>query len=220
MLHAILVSLLALNRQEFVRQFCGQRAGQRFTHRHDGNRIDNLEQLGDFIATAGSEFPRPAPDQSSHPAGSRGSIGHVHRQRQRLALLMAVDVQLDVGRQQALRRIPAGEIVARVTHQEGQLLIAPFIFQFHRRGEFAQQRRYRLEVDVIEDKVCSAGSHSARMHRVAALLQRDHLSFVIVQLNAERNMQRMFSSCSAVGGVRWLMVSVYCSVSGCSRHGR
>ena len=57
----------------------------------------------------------------------------MHRQRQRLPLLMAVDVQLDVSRQQALRRLPAREIIPRVTHQEGQLLIAPLVFQFHRR---------------------------------------------------------------------------------------
>ncbi len=28
-----------------------------------------------------------------------------------------------------------GEIIARMAHQERQLLIAPFIFQFHRRYE-------------------------------------------------------------------------------------
>ncbi len=55
----------------------------------------------------------------------------MHRQRQRLSLLMTVDVQLDVGREQALRRIPAREIIPRMAHQEGELLIAPLIFQFH-----------------------------------------------------------------------------------------
>ena len=54
-----------------------------------------------------------------------------------LTLLMAVDVQPDVGCQQALRGIPAGEVVARVAHQEGELLVAPFILQLHRSGKFA-----------------------------------------------------------------------------------
>ena len=115
------------------------------------------------------------------------------RQRQRLALLMAVYVELDVGRQQALRRIPAGEVVTRVTHQERQLLIAPLVFQLHRRGEFTQQRRHRLEVDVIEDKGLLGLSHVQHVvYRVTALLERDDFAFVIVQLNAERNMQRIF----------------------------
>ena len=71
------------------------------------------------------------------------SVSHMHRQRQRLPLLMTGDVQLDVGCQQTLRRVPAREIITRMTHQEGQLLIAPLIFQFHWRREFAQQRRHR-----------------------------------------------------------------------------
>ncbi len=74
-------------------------------------------------------------------AASAGSIfsssrmarkaSYVHRQRQRLPLLMAVDVQRC--------KSPAGSaphpsaIIPRVTHQEGQLLIAPLVFQFHRR---------------------------------------------------------------------------------------
>lgn len=65
---------------------------------------------------------------------------------------MTGDVQLDVGCQQTLRRVPAKEIITRMTHQEGQLLIAPLIFQFHWRREFAQQRRHRLEVDIIKNK--------------------------------------------------------------------
>ncbi|MNP23228.1 hypothetical protein D3C76_1159300 [compost metagenome] len=114
------------------------------------------------------------------------------RQRQRLALLMTIDVQLDVGCQQALRGIPAGEVVARVTHQEGQLLIAPLVLQLNRRGEFAQQRRHRLEVDVIKDEGLFGLGHVQHvMHRMTALLQRDHFAFVIVQLDGKRNMQRV-----------------------------
>ena len=95
----------------------------------------------------------------------------MNRQRQRLALLVTVDVQLDVDRQQALCRIPAREIVARVTHQERQLLIAPLIFEFHRRREFAQQGRNGLEIDVIEDKGLLCLGHVQHvMHRVTALL--------------------------------------------------
>ena len=99
----------------------------------------------------------------------------------------------DLGRQQALRGIPTREVVTRVAHQERQLLVAPLIFKFDRRGEFTQQRRYRLEVNVIKDeRLFRLGDIQHVVHRMAALLQGD----------------------SAVGGVRWLIVRVYCSVSG------
>ena len=42
---------------------------------------------------------------------SSEGIRYVHRLATATALLMAVDVQLDVSRQQALRRIPAREII-------------------------------------------------------------------------------------------------------------
>ena len=117
----------------------------------------------------------------------------MHRQRQRLTLLMTRDVQLDVGCQQALRRIPAGEIITRMTHQEGQLLIAPLIFQFHWRREFAQQRRHRLKVDIIKDKgLFRLGDVQHRIHRMTAFLQRDHFAFVVIQFDGKRNMQRLF----------------------------
>ena len=117
----------------------------------------------------------------------------MNRQRQRLTLLVTVYVDLDVGRQQALRRIPAGEVVAGVTHQERQLLIAPLVLQLHRRGELTQQRRHRLEVDVIEDKgLLGLGHVQHVVYRVAALLQWNDFALVIVQLDAERNMQRVF----------------------------
>ena len=84
---------------------------------------------------------------------------------------MTGNVKLNIGRQQALRRVPTREIVTRMTHQEGQLLIAPFVFQFYRRGEFAQQRRNRLEVDVIKDKrLLCLGDVEYRIHRVPAFL--------------------------------------------------
>ena len=117
----------------------------------------------------------------------------MHRQRQRLTLLMTRDVQLDVGCQQTLRRIPAGEIITRMTHQEGQLLIAPLIFQFHWRREFAQQRRHRLEVDIIKDKgLFRLSDVQHGIHRMTAFLQRDHFAFVIIQFDGKRNMQRLF----------------------------
>ncbi|MNR42993.1 hypothetical protein D3C85_1615710 [compost metagenome] len=59
-------------------------------------------------------------------------------------------VQFDVGRQQALCRIPAGKFIARMLHQEGQLLIAVRIIQLHRRRELAQQGRYRLVRHAVE----------------------------------------------------------------------
>ena len=117
----------------------------------------------------------------------------MYRQRQRLPLLMTGDVQLDVGCQQTLRRIPTGEIITRMTHQEGQLLIAPLIFQFHWRREFAQQRRHRLEVDIIKNKgLFRLGDVQHGIHRMTAFLQRDHFAFVVIQFDGKRNMQRLF----------------------------
>ncbi|SAH43180.1 Uncharacterised protein [Enterobacter cloacae] len=58
-----------------------------------------------------------------------------------------------------------------MTHQERQLLIAPLIFEFHRRREFAQQGRNGLEIDVIENKGLLCLGHVQHvMHRVTALL--------------------------------------------------
>ncbi|MNC43946.1 hypothetical protein D3C75_928350 [compost metagenome] len=71
-------------------------------------------------------------------------------QRQWLLLLIFGDVQLDVDSQQALRGIPAGKLIARMLHQEGQLLIAVRIIQLHRRRELAQQGRYRLVRHAVE----------------------------------------------------------------------
>ena len=48
-LNAISVKLVGvINGEELIGQFCSQRTGQRFTHRHDGNRVDDVKQLGDF----------------------------------------------------------------------------------------------------------------------------------------------------------------------------
>ncbi len=49
-LHPIAVELIGvINREEFVRQFVRQGAGERFAHGGDGDRIDNREHLGDFV---------------------------------------------------------------------------------------------------------------------------------------------------------------------------
>ncbi|MNE10502.1 hypothetical protein D3C80_1032190 [compost metagenome] len=183
-----------VNRQELIRQLSRKRSGQRFTHSGDGNGIDDIKQLSDFVRGRQREnFCGQRRIDTFIKQNSAECIGNVHRQRQRLALLMTIHVQLDVGRQQALRRIPTGEIVTRMTHQERQLLIAPFVFQFDRCREFTQQRRNGLEVDVIKDeRLLSLGNIQNVMHRMAAFLQRDHFSFVIVKLDTERNMQRMF----------------------------
>ena len=195
MFHAIARQLVdVVNREELVRQLFCKRAGQRFANRRNGDRVDYRKQLGDFIGGRQRQnFSRQRRIDLLIQQNRTERIGDVNRQRQRLALLMAVDVQLDVGCQQALRGIPAGEVVARVAHQEGELLVAPFIFQLHRGGKLTQQRRYRLEVDVVEHKSLLALGHIQHvMHRMAPFLQRDHLPFVIIQFDIERNVQRLF----------------------------
>ncbi len=78
-----------------------------------------------------------------------------------------------------------------MAHQEGQLSVAPFIVELHRRGKLAQQRRHRLEIDVIKHKALELfGDVQHVMHRMTVVLQRNHLAFVIVQFDIERNMQR------------------------------
>ena len=193
MLNAVAVELIGVvNRQELVRQLFRQRAGQRFAHRGDGDRIDNRKQLRHFICRRqGQDLRRQRRIDLLIQQNRTERIGYVDRQRQRLPLLVTVDVEFDIGRQQALRRVPAGEIIPRVAHQEGQLLIAPFVLQLHRRGKLAKQRRDRLEVDVVENKsLLRLGHVQYVMHRMAALLQRDHFAFVIVQLDIEWDMQR------------------------------
>ncbi len=71
------------------------------------------------------------------------------RQRQRLALLMTINVQLDVCREQALRGILAEKSFARVTHQERQLIDHCLYSSFTGAENLQQQRRHRLEIDVI-----------------------------------------------------------------------
>ena len=49
MFHPIRVQLVGvINGEELICQFGRQRAGQRFTHGDDGNRINDVKQLGDF----------------------------------------------------------------------------------------------------------------------------------------------------------------------------
>ncbi len=173
MLHAIGIKLVGVvERQELVRQFGRQRAGQRFAHRHNGNRVDDVEQLRNFSrGRQRQNFSRQRRVNLLVQQDGAERVCHMHRQRQRLSLLVTVHVQLDVGCQQALRRIPTREIVARMAHQERQLLVAPFVLQLHRRGEFAQQRRHRLEVNVIEDKGLLCLGHVQNVvNRMAALL--------------------------------------------------
>ena len=48
-LNAISVKLVGvINGQELIGQLSSQRTGQRFTHRHDRDRVDDVKQLGDF----------------------------------------------------------------------------------------------------------------------------------------------------------------------------
>ena len=49
-LHTVAVEFIGvINREEFVRQFVRQSAGERFAHGGDGDWIDNGEHLGDFV---------------------------------------------------------------------------------------------------------------------------------------------------------------------------
>ncbi len=194
MLNAVRIQLVeVVNGEELIRQLGRQSTGQGFTHGHNRNRVDNLKQLGDFrCRRQGQNFSRQRRVDLLIQQDRAECIRNVDGQRQWLALLMTVHVELDVGCQQTLRSIPAGEVIARVTHQEGQLLIAPLVLQLDRRGEFAQQRRHRLEVDVIKHEGLLGLSHVQHvMYRMTAFLQRDHLAFVVIQLDGERNMQRV-----------------------------
>ena len=154
MFNAIAVEFIGVvHRQTLVRQLGSQRAGQRFAHCGNGDRINDLKQFSNFAGGWQSQnFRGQRRINLLIQQNSAERVGHVNRQRQRLTLLMTSHVQLNVGCQQALRGVPTREIITRMAHQEGELLIAPFIFQLHRRGEFTQQRRHRLEVNVIEHK--------------------------------------------------------------------
>ena len=195
MLNTVLALVIrVVNSQQLIRQFSRQSTSECFAYFGNSNRVDDIEQFSHFIdRRQRQDFCRQRWINLLIKQYRAESISHMHRQRQRLTLLMTRDVQLDVGCQQTLRRIPAGEIITRMTHQEGQLLIAPLIFQFHWRREFAQQRRHRLEVDIIKDKgLFRLSDVQHGIHRMTAFLQRDHFAFVIIQFDGKRNMQRLF----------------------------
>ena len=195
MLNAVLALVIrVVNSQQLIRQFSRQSTSECFAYFGNSNRVDDIEQFSHFIDGWQSQnFCRQCRVNLLIEQHRAEGVGHMHRQRQRLPLLMTGDVQLDVGCQQTLRRIPTGEIITRMTHQEGQLLIAPLIFQFHWRREFAQQRRHRLEVDIIKDKgLFRLSDVQHGIHRMTAFLQRDHFAFVIIQFDGKRNMQRLF----------------------------
>ena len=195
MLNTVLALVIrVVNSQQLIRQFSRQSTSECFAYFGNSNRVDDIEQFSHFIdRRQRQDFCRQRWINLLIKQYRAESISHMHRQRQRLTLLMTRDVQLDVGCQQTLRRIPAGEIITRMTHQEGQLLIAPLIFQFHWRREFAQQRRHRLEVDIIKDKgLFRLSDVQHGIHRMTAFLQRDHFAFVIIQFDCKRNMQRLF----------------------------
>ncbi len=97
-----------VDRQQFIGKFGRQRAGQRVMHRRDGLRIDGLEQLGDFVLRRQRQDLRRQRRIDGLVKQDRAEgVRHVQRQRQRLLLLVARDVELDMGGEQALRRIPA-----------------------------------------------------------------------------------------------------------------
>ena len=195
MLNAVLALVIrVVNSQQLIRQFSRQSTSECFAYFGNSNRVDDIEQFSHFIDGWQSQnFCRQCRVNLLIEQHRAEGVGHMHRQRQRLPLLMTGDVQLDVSCQQTLRRIPTGEIITRMTHQEGQLLIAPLIFQFHWRREFAQQRRHRLEVDIIKDKgLFRLSDVQHGIHRMTAFLQRDHFAFVIIQFDGKRNMQRLF----------------------------
>ena len=195
MLNAVLALVIrVVNSQQLIRQFSRQSTSECFAYFGNSNRVDDIEQFSHFIdRRQRQDFCRQRRINLLIEQHRAESVSHMYRQRQRLPLLMTGDVQLDVGCQQTLRRIPTGEIITRMTHQEGQLLIAPLIFQFHWRREFAQQRRHRLEVDIIKDKgLFRLSDVQHGIHRMTAFLQRDHFAFVIIQFDGKRNMQRLF----------------------------
>ncbi|CAH0326355.1 hypothetical protein SRABI106_04623 [Rahnella aquatilis] len=126
-----------VNRQEFIRHFVCQTTGDRIVNSADRFRIDNIEQFSNFIFRRQSQNLRRQRRINVLIQQYRAErICHMQRQGQWLFLLMSRYVQFDVNCQQALRRIPAGEIITRVLHQESQLMIAPFVIEFHRCGEF------------------------------------------------------------------------------------
>ena len=139
MLNTVLALVIrVVNSQQLIRQFSRQSTSECFAYFGNSNRVDDIEQFSHFIdRRQRQDFCRQRRINLLIEQHRAESVSHMYRQRQRLPLLMTGDVQLDVGCQQTLRRIPTGEIITRMTHQEGQLLIAPLIFQFHWRREFA-----------------------------------------------------------------------------------
>ncbi|SVK54309.1 Uncharacterised protein [Acinetobacter baumannii] len=87
------------------------------------------------------------------------------------------------------------------------MLIAVRIIQFHRRREFTQQRRHRLVRHAVEHEgLLRFGDVQHVVDRQAALLQRDDVTFAVVQLDIQRNMQRQLLR--LIGGRRGFLADM------------